>query len=78
MIRLTVPRLVRSAQRHATTGQSGGHLLLLSSIGAQLLMPGALDDQAAKHAINRLREFVQADYRILQDDLLVNRLRATL
>lgn len=36
--------------------------MLLSSISAQLLMPGASDDQVAKHTINRLRAFVQADH----------------
>ena len=34
----------------------------MSSIGAQLLMPGASDYQTSKHAINRLCEFVQSDH----------------
>jgi NAD(P)-dependent dehydrogenase (short-subunit alcohol dehydrogenase family) len=62
VIRFTLPPLIESARRHAAAGKSGGHLLLLSSIGAQLLMPGASDYQTSKHAINRLCEFVQADH----------------
>ncbi len=62
VIRFTLPHLVASARRHAATNSSGGHLILLSSIGAQLLMKGASDYQAAKHAINRLCEFVQSDH----------------
>jgi len=59
--RYTLPHLIASARAHAAQGGSGGHLILLSSIGAQLLVPGASDYQAAKHAINRLCEFVQTD-----------------
>ncbi|MDX8350861.1 SDR family oxidoreductase [Cognatiyoonia sp. IB215182] len=62
VIRFTLPHLIQSAKAHAETGGSGGHLILLSSIGAQLLMPGASDYQTAKHAINRLCEFVQNDH----------------
>jgi NAD(P)-dependent dehydrogenase (short-subunit alcohol dehydrogenase family) len=62
VVRYAVPPLVESARRHATAGKSGGHLLLLSSIGAQLLMPGASDYQTSKHSINRLCEFVQVDH----------------
>ncbi|MEL6642475.1 MAG: SDR family oxidoreductase [Pseudomonadota bacterium] len=62
VIRFTLPHLIKSAKVHAEEGQSGGHLILLSSIGAQLLMPGASDYQTAKHAINRLCEFVQSDH----------------
>ncbi|MGL4235304.1 SDR family oxidoreductase [Tabrizicola sp.] len=62
VIRYTVPHLVASAKAAADSGKSGGHLILLSSIGAQLLMPGASDYQTAKHAINRLCEFVQVDH----------------
>lgn len=62
VIRYTIPHLVQSAETHAVLGKSGGHLLVLSSIGAQLLMPGASDYQTAKHAINRLCEFVQVDH----------------
>jgi len=54
--------LIASAQRHAAAGTSGGHLILLSSIGAQLVMPGASDYQTSKHAVNRLCEFVQVDH----------------
>jgi NAD(P)-dependent dehydrogenase (short-subunit alcohol dehydrogenase family) len=62
VIRFAVPHLTRSATQRAAEGRSGGHLILLSSIGAQLLMPGASDYQTAKHAINRLCEFVQVDH----------------
>ena len=58
VIRYTLPRLIESANQH----ESGGHLILMSSIGAQLLMPGASDYQTSKHAINRLCEFVQSDH----------------
>ena len=58
VIRYTLPHLIESARRH----ENGGHLILLSSIGAQLLMPGASDYQTSKHAINRLCEFVQSDH----------------
>jgi NAD(P)-dependent dehydrogenase (short-subunit alcohol dehydrogenase family) len=62
VIRYTLPALIASAGRHAAEGRSGGHLILLSSIGAQLVMPGASDYQTSKHAINRLCEFVQVDH----------------
>ncbi len=62
VIRFTIPPLIQSAKNRAAEGRSGGHLLLLSSIGAQLLMPGASDYQTSKHAINRLCEFVQVDH----------------
>lgn len=62
VIRFTLPHLIQSAERHAAEGSSGGHLILLSSVGAQLLMPGASDYQTSKHAINRLCEFVQTDH----------------
>lgn len=62
VIRYTVPHLIESARAHAKAGRSGGHLILLSSVGAQLVMPGASDYQTAKHALNRLCEFVQADH----------------
>jgi NAD(P)-dependent dehydrogenase (short-subunit alcohol dehydrogenase family) len=62
VIRFTLPHLIKSAKSHAAEGKSGGHLILLSSIGAQLLMPGASDYQTSKHAINRLCEFVQVDH----------------
>lgn len=60
--RFALPHLIESAARAAREGGSGGHLILLSSIGAQLVMPGASDYQTAKHAINRLCEFVQSDH----------------
>ncbi|MEJ1992880.1 MAG: SDR family NAD(P)-dependent oxidoreductase [Maritimibacter sp.] len=62
IIRFTLPHLIESAKAHAAKGGSGGHLILLSSIGAQLLMQGASDYQPSKHAINRLCEFVQSDH----------------
>jgi NAD(P)-dependent dehydrogenase (short-subunit alcohol dehydrogenase family) len=62
VIRFTLPHLIASAKQRAAQGRSGGHLILLSSIGAQLLMKGASDYQTSKHAINRLCEFVQSDH----------------
>lgn len=62
VIRYTLPHLIESARSRAAKGQSGGHLILLSSIGAQLLIPGASDYQTSKHAINCLCEFVQIDH----------------
>jgi NAD(P)-dependent dehydrogenase (short-subunit alcohol dehydrogenase family) len=62
VIRFTLPHLIQSASIRAAQGRSGGHLILLSSVGAQLLMPGASDYQTSKHAINRLCEFVQVDH----------------
>jgi NAD(P)-dependent dehydrogenase (short-subunit alcohol dehydrogenase family) len=62
VIRYTLPHLIESASKRAAEGRSGGHLILLSSVGAQLLMTGASDYQTAKHAINRLCEFVQSDH----------------
>jgi NAD(P)-dependent dehydrogenase (short-subunit alcohol dehydrogenase family) len=62
VIRYTLPHLIQSATRCAAEGRSGGHLILLTSVGAQLLMPGASDYQTSKHAINRLCEFVQVDH----------------
>lgn len=62
VIRFTLPHLIASARRRAAEGSSGGHLILLSSVGAQLLMLGASDYQTSKHAINRLCEFVQTDH----------------
>jgi NAD(P)-dependent dehydrogenase (short-subunit alcohol dehydrogenase family) len=62
VIRFTLPHLIQSARTRALEGRSGGHLILLSSVGAQLLMPEASDYQTSKHAINRLCEFVQVDH----------------
>jgi NAD(P)-dependent dehydrogenase (short-subunit alcohol dehydrogenase family) len=62
VIRFTMPHLIASAKKLGAEGHSGGHLILLSSVGAQLLMPGASDYQTAKHALNRLCEFVQVDH----------------
>jgi len=62
VIRFTLPHLIDSARRRAAEGSSGGHLILLSSVGAQLVLPTASDYQTSKHAINRLCEFVQADH----------------
>lgn len=60
--RFTLPHLIASAKKHEAESQTGGHLILLSSVGAQLIMPGASDYQTSKHALNRLCEFVQADH----------------
>jgi NAD(P)-dependent dehydrogenase (short-subunit alcohol dehydrogenase family) len=62
VIRFTLPHLIEAARKRAAEGRSSGHLILLSSVGAQLLMTGASDYQASKHAINRLCEFVQSDH----------------
>lgn len=62
VVRFTLPHLIASAKRRAADGSSGGHLILLSSIGAQYLMPGASDYQTTKHAINRLCEFIDVDH----------------
>lgn len=62
VIRHVIPHLVESAKTHSATGRSGGHLVLISSVGAQLLTPGASDYQTSKHAINRLCEFVNVDH----------------
>ena len=62
VIRFAMPHLIESARKWAATESSGGHLILLSSIGAQLLMPTASDYQTSKHAINRLCEFVNVDH----------------
>lgn len=62
VIRYTLPHLIASAKTHGAAGRTGGHLILVSSIGAQFLMPGASDYQTSKHAINRLCEFVQSDH----------------
>ncbi|OYX26566.1 MAG: short-chain dehydrogenase [Rhodobacterales bacterium 32-66-7] len=62
VLRHTLAPLTESARRHDAMGKSGGHLILLSSIGGQLVLPGASDYQTAKHAVNRLCEFVQVDH----------------
>lgn len=62
VIRYTLPHLIESAKIQAAQGRTGGHLIVVSSIGAQFVMPGASDYQTSKHAINRLCEFVQSDH----------------
>lgn len=62
VIRSALPPLIASAKSHSAVGKSGGHQLLMSSIGAQLVMPGVSDYQTSKHAINRQCEFVQVDH----------------
>ena len=62
VIRYTISYLIESAKKHAAKGSSGGHLILISSIGAQLVRPTASDYQTSKHAINRLCEFVNVDH----------------
>lgn len=62
VIRYAIPHLIESARKHTAKGSSGGHLILISSVGAQLLTPGASDYQTSKHAINRLCEFVNIDH----------------
>ena len=60
--RYCIPYLIESAKKYAEMNRSGGHLIFTSSVGAQLLMQGASDYQASKHAINRLCEFVKVDH----------------
>lgn len=62
VIRYALPHLIQSAKTFDAQGRSGGHLILVSSVGAQFVMPGASDYQTSKHAINRLCEFVQSDH----------------
>lgn len=62
VVRYVIPHLIESARKYGAKGASGGHMILLSSVGAQLLMPGASDYQASKHAINRICEFIQIDH----------------
>lgn len=57
MTRFAIPYLIASAK-----AKKGGYLILLSSIGAQVVVPGASDYQISKHAINRFCEFVHAEY----------------
>jgi NAD(P)-dependent dehydrogenase (short-subunit alcohol dehydrogenase family) len=62
VIRYAMSYLVASAKKHSARGSTGGHLILISSIGAQLVRPTASDYQTSKHAINRLCEFVDVDH----------------
>jgi NAD(P)-dependent dehydrogenase (short-subunit alcohol dehydrogenase family) len=62
VIRYTMSYLIQSAKKHSVRGSTGGHLILISSIGAQLVRPTASDYQTSKHAINRLCEFVNVDH----------------
>ncbi|WP_437962804.1 SDR family oxidoreductase (plasmid) [Sorangium sp. So ce119] len=62
VIRFAIPYLIESTKKHFATGSTGGHLILVSSIGAQLVTPSASDYQTSKHAINRLCEFVNVDH----------------
>lgn len=62
VVRYAIPHLIESARKHAARGSTGGHLILISSVGAQLLTPGASDYQTSKHAVNRLCEFINVDH----------------
>jgi NAD(P)-dependent dehydrogenase (short-subunit alcohol dehydrogenase family) len=62
LIRYSIPYLIESAKKHSASGSTGGHLILISSIGAQFVTPTASDYQTSKHAINRLCEFVEVDH----------------
>ncbi len=62
LARFSLPHLIRSAGKHSAKGSAGGHLVLISSVGAQLLTPGASDYQTSKHAVNRLCEFIHLDH----------------
>ena len=56
LILLTRPRSIPQ------TVDQAANLILISSVGAQLLTPGASNYQTSKHAINRLCEFVNVDH----------------
>ena len=58
VIRYAIPHLIESAKRHP----AGGHLILISSIGAQMVHPTASGYQTSKLAVNRLCEFVNVDH----------------
>ncbi|MBV9276091.1 MAG: SDR family oxidoreductase [Verrucomicrobia bacterium] len=62
LIRYTISYLIDSAKKHSSRGSTGGHLILISSVGAQFVTPTASDYQTSKHAINRLCEFVEVDH----------------
>lgn len=62
VIRFSMPYLIESAKKWAAKGSSGGHLILITSVGAQLMFPTASDYQTSKHAINRLCEFANVDH----------------
>ncbi len=62
VVRYAISHLIESARKHAEKGSTGGHLILISSVGAQMVMPGASDYQTSKHAINRLCEFINVDH----------------
>lgn len=62
VVRYVIPYLIQSARRNKDNETTGGHLILMSSVGAQLLTPGASDYQTSKHAINRLCEFINTDH----------------
>ncbi|KDQ53607.1 hypothetical protein JAAARDRAFT_39294 [Jaapia argillacea MUCL 33604] len=42
--------------------KSKGHIILLSSVGAQNRRPGASAYQSSKHALNRFAEFIDLEY----------------
>ncbi len=62
VIRYTMSYLIESAKKQSARGSTGGHLILISSVGAQMVRPTASDYQTSKHAINRLCEFVNVDH----------------
>ena len=62
VVRYSIPHLIESARKYSAKNTTGGHLVLLSSIGAQLLMQGASDYQTSKHTVNRLCEFIDVDH----------------
>ncbi|KDQ53608.1 hypothetical protein JAAARDRAFT_197408 [Jaapia argillacea MUCL 33604] len=46
----------------ASLVKSNGHIILVSSVGAQKRSPGASAYQSSKHALNRFAEFVHLEY----------------
>ncbi|MFY9206663.1 MAG: hypothetical protein WAO67_13115, partial [Yoonia sp.] len=55
--RYILSHIHKRAKTWAAEGRSGGHLILLSLIGGQIVMPAASGYQTSKYAINRLSEF---------------------
>jgi hypothetical protein len=58
------PRFCNSDVSHANSAairalkETRGYVVALSSVGAQLRIPGSSDANISKHAVNRLIEFV--------------------
>ena len=53
VIRCALPHLIESATAFGAKRRSGVHVILMSSVAGQFVMPSASDCQTSKHAINR-------------------------